>query len=168
MTHGHFSKTPAEICTEVNDDVYMLISDTIHYITAFYAKLDMQTLELTYTNCGHQPPLLYRKKNRIVEDLYATGAYIGMFEKPTYRYFSTKLSIGDKILFYTDGVTDTKSCNLGRYSKKRLMDFFKENAEKNCYEIKTKLEEDLKDFAQDCEAEDDMAFMIIEITSKMA
>jgi serine phosphatase RsbU (regulator of sigma subunit) len=167
ITHGHFSKTPAEICREVNDDVYKLISDTVHYITAFYAKLDMQTLELTYTNCGHQTPLLYRKSKGIIEDLYAKGVYIGMFENPSYTYLTVKLSIGDKILFYTDGITDIKNPASNRYGKKRLIDFFKNNAELECEEIKISLEKSVKEFAGGCEAEDDMAFMIIEITSKI-
>ena len=75
------------------------------FITLFIAVLDPKKEELTYINCGHQPPLLMQNGNA---NFLQTGTTIlGMFEKlPSLKKGCISLNKNDMLICYTDGLTE--------------------------------------------------------------
>ncbi|MEQ1832414.1 MAG: PP2C family protein-serine/threonine phosphatase [Candidatus Eisenbacteria bacterium] len=81
------------------------ITEQSMFVTLFLARFDPRTLQLTYTNAGHRHPLVLRgtgEPERLVEG----GTVIGMLESLPYREASLTLRPGDRVVLYTDGVTD--------------------------------------------------------------
>jgi sigma-B regulation protein RsbU (phosphoserine phosphatase) len=75
------------------------------FATFFLARLDPVTLRLDYSNAGHNPPLLLRADGRI-EWLTHGGLLLGIFEDPRASESFLRLEAGDRLLLYTDGITE--------------------------------------------------------------
>jgi sigma-B regulation protein RsbU (phosphoserine phosphatase) len=76
------------------------------YVTATFALIDPRTRTLTYAVAGHPSPLLVRATGH-VESLDERGMVLGFL--PDARYTSTTVTDvvgGDRIVFYTDGITE--------------------------------------------------------------
>ncbi|MEJ2542790.1 MAG: PP2C family protein-serine/threonine phosphatase [Calditrichaceae bacterium] len=81
------------------------------YITAFFAILDPKTGELEAVNAGHNPTYIIRGKNSL-EELKTGGIPLGMMGLPfPYTSKSTVINPGDRLVLYTDGVTEAMNEN---------------------------------------------------------
>jgi phosphoserine phosphatase RsbU/P len=76
-----------------------------HYVTIFYGVLDLLTRVLHYVNAGHCPPILRRHNGR-TEWLAPTRAVLGLMLDGGFRAERLELGAGDRLLLYTDGVTE--------------------------------------------------------------
>ncbi|MFF9909144.1 PP2C family protein-serine/threonine phosphatase [Streptomyces sp. NPDC013457] len=94
-------------------------------MTAVVAHLDTSDGRLTWINCGHPPPLLIREGRVLPQvlarepDLPLGWAFVTEFP-PTEH--SQRLQPGDRILLYSDGVTDARSRDGDLYGEERLAD----------------------------------------------
>jgi serine phosphatase RsbU (regulator of sigma subunit) len=75
------------------------------FATFFGAILDLRDGSVSCCNCGHNPPLIQRRDGT-VEALPAGGIALGVLSPADCETRSTRLSAGDRLLFYTDGVTE--------------------------------------------------------------
>jgi phosphoserine phosphatase RsbU/P len=75
------------------------------YATMFLGVYDDTTRELTYANCGQNPPLVFRSCGGI-ESLSATATVIGLFPKWQCDTRTIVLEPNDVLVIYTDGVTE--------------------------------------------------------------
>lgn len=78
------------------------------FATVFYGVLDCATGTLTYCNCGHNPPMVVRADGRS-ELLTGTGLPLAMLPEATYAQRSITLEPGDRVVLYTDGVSEAHS-----------------------------------------------------------
>jgi sigma-B regulation protein RsbU (phosphoserine phosphatase) len=75
------------------------------FITLFIAIYDPNKRELSYVNCGHQPPLLVQEDGNSFLRLGST--VLGMFDQlPSLKTGSLTVKKGDKLVCYTDGLTE--------------------------------------------------------------
>jgi len=160
--------TTAEVCRNVNKDFVELIGDLIYYITAYYAFLDLETGIFQYTNAGHHPAIYYRKRTNRIRELNTEGTVIGAFAfEVEYTYGTVKLEDGDRILLFTDGITETKSCS-GEvyYGKERLKKFVRKNSNLPPKEFVNALVKEIETFSGGRPPEDDRAILYFEYNSK--
>jgi phosphoserine phosphatase RsbU/P len=92
----------------VNQSNRLLCADSTGgmFVTMFYAQLDSAKNEMTYVNAGHNPPYLYRAKEKKIEELERTGIMLGFDEEMRFEQRAVQFYPGDFIVFYTDGVTE--------------------------------------------------------------
>jgi hypothetical protein len=93
-----------------------------YFVTAIIGSLDLQTATLTWINAGHVLPMLVRN-----------GAYGGPLEcapsKPlglggsVVEVAEQEIQSGDRVLFYTDGITEARSSEGAFFGTDRLADF---------------------------------------------
>jgi len=89
------------------------------FATFFLARLDPVTLRLEYSNAGHNPPILLRADGRI-EWLSHGGLLLGIFEDPRTSETSLRLAAGDRLVLYTDGITEAANPALEMFGEERL------------------------------------------------
>src|SRR5258706_16174827 len=78
---------------------------TGQFATLFLAAVDEPSLTLRYTNAGHNYPVLVRADG--TRELLATGGLLtGMISGAAYDEASVPLRPGDRLVVYTDGVTE--------------------------------------------------------------
>ncbi len=75
------------------------------YATAVFVVLSRDSGELTYVNAGHNAPIVFASGS--CTSLEATGMPLGLFAKAEYEARTARLSPGDALLLFTDGLTDS-------------------------------------------------------------
>lgn len=100
---------PEKTLIELNKKFQGLNLEAESYFTIFYGVFNIKTNTLRYANGGHNCiPIKYNQKD--LELLEAKGLPINSFlENITYEVKEVKFEKGDNIIFYTDGVTESKN-----------------------------------------------------------
>jgi len=89
------------------------------FVSLFCGVLDPAGKTLAYTNGGHNPPLLIRHRRAI--PLEVGGLVLGAEEDESYEEESVSLRKGDRLLFYTDGVTEAHNARGQVFGSERLV-----------------------------------------------
>lgn len=150
---------PDEICTRVSRRLFERSSPE-RYATAFVASLDDETGELSYTNAGHNPPILVRADGER-RFLPATGVPIGLFPAAEYGCEAVTLRPGDTLVSYTDGVTEAARPDGEEYGVTRLADMIRENRALPVDDLAGVLEADLTGFVDGQPFADDRTVVIL-------
>jgi phosphoserine phosphatase RsbU/P len=95
---------PADLCHQVNRILCGHIAEG-RFISFFYCVVDNDEGTLTFANAGHYPPILVRADGS-VERLATGGPVLGVFPDGTYQQGQVTIRSGDRLVLYTDGITD--------------------------------------------------------------
>lgn len=95
---------PEQLCDRLNELVRRNLTDD-RFITFFYAHLDGQQRKLCYANAGHNAPILVHVDGSC-ERLDQGGGVLGAFESQGYRMSEQQLAPGDRLFFFTDGISE--------------------------------------------------------------
>jgi serine phosphatase RsbU (regulator of sigma subunit) len=109
---------PQAVCASVNR---LLCGQMIagRFATLVYMRLDAARGELKYANAGHNPPLLARPDGE-VQALRSSGTVLGVFPEAEYAGARIPLGSGDRLLLYTDGITEARSIEGEEFGEERL------------------------------------------------
>jgi sigma-B regulation protein RsbU (phosphoserine phosphatase) len=89
------------------------------FATFCYARIEPGAGRIVYSNAGHNPPLLIRSGGE-VERLGEGGMVLGIFPDNQYEQSELPLAVGDRLLFYTDGITEARNPEGDEYGEDRL------------------------------------------------
>jgi sigma-B regulation protein RsbU (phosphoserine phosphatase) len=95
------------------------------FATFFYGELDLKTRRFTYSNAGHNPPLVIRADGRLVE-LATGGLVLGFMSDVIYEEASVSLAPGDTLFLYTDGITEARNDQDEEFGEERLFKLLQE------------------------------------------
>lgn len=155
-----FPGQPAAIFSEVNQSILSILKD-LEYVTAFLGILTPQSGDLVYANAGHNPPLLFQKKENKILPLNRTGMPLGLSEDTHWSQTTVALNPSDVLLLYTDGVTE--ACNpSGEFAGvDRLIHCVLPVTNQTAQTIKTYIETELQAFLGGHPPQDDLTLMVI-------
>ncbi len=91
------------------------------FATFCYARIEPSARRIVYSNAGHNPPFLIRPDGS-VEKLCDGGMVLGIFPDVAYEQAEMTLDRGDRLLFYTDGITEARNPDGDEYGEDRLAD----------------------------------------------
>src|SRR5260221_5951356 len=94
-------------------------NDSAMFVTLLYGVLDIASGVLTYCNCGHNPPLVVRGDGTR-ERLTLTGLPLGVMPDADYATRTVVLAPGDRLVLYTDGVTEASTTDGAEFGEARL------------------------------------------------
>jgi phosphoserine phosphatase RsbU/P len=149
---------PAEICQQVNRILCGHIAEG-RFISFFYCLLDDEVARLTYANAGHYPPVLARA-NGTVERLGIGGAVLGVFPDGVYEQGEVALREGDRLVFYTDGITDVTNASDEEFGEPRLVDLIVENRACSAPALQARLADAVANFSND-RLQDDATLIVL-------
>ena len=138
------SAAPSALCSRVNSVLCANIA-TGKFVTMFYAVLDAASGSLRYTNAGHPLPILIRANGQ-VEELQNGGAVVGVFPDWKYEDSLVRLNPGDRLLLFTDGITEAGLPGGEEFGEQRLVSGAHAFAGKSTAELKSGLLTDVKQF----------------------
>ncbi|MER6299744.1 PP2C family protein-serine/threonine phosphatase [Kitasatospora sp. NPDC001539] len=113
----------ADIARTIDRALARWIPDRL--MTAVIADLDTATGELSWVNCGHPPPLLIREGHVVADALRRRAELplgLGFHEDGPQSVHHARLQPGDRLLVYTDGVTEARSASGELFGERRLTD----------------------------------------------
>jgi sigma-B regulation protein RsbU (phosphoserine phosphatase) len=114
------SVLPSSICGSVNRLLCRNMAAG-RFATFCYARIDAPGRRVLYSNAGHNPPLLVRP-NATVDPLSIGGMVLGVFPDIAYEQAELPLEPGDRLVFYTDGITEARNGDGDEYGDERLAD----------------------------------------------
>ena len=135
-------------------------SENGKYATMFYSKLDSAG-RLTYANAGHCPSLLVRKAGEI-ETLEATSMPVGLVPGAAFDLDYRNLEPGDRMVLYTDGVTEAQNDAGDFFGRKRLREAVRRAGSADCAELHATIQNAILDFTAGAEQADDLTLVVVE------
>jgi sigma-B regulation protein RsbU (phosphoserine phosphatase) len=109
----------AEVATELNQR-FQIDNRNAQYFTMVYGKLDLRNLELDFVLAGHPEIILLRDKEP-PQLLGSNDLAIGFLKNYQYKADSVKLKQGDRLVLYSDGITESKNANNEEFGQRNLM-----------------------------------------------
>jgi len=159
--------SPAQILKNLNQVMYADLENSNRFVTLFYSEYDPNPRQLSFSNAAHNPPLLWRSRQDVIERLDTDGMLIGLDANTDYQEDQVTLAPGDTIIYYTDGFTDAASPNGDRFDEENLIAVFQEACH-TCHgpqEILDRLFERLQAFmGERNRGNDDITIIIMQIT----
>jgi phosphoserine phosphatase RsbU/P len=113
------ASSPSAVMSHVNRELYRGNTESL-FVTVFLGRLDISTGELLYTNAGHNPPYRLRKDGGVEVVAAHAGLVLGVREDHAYRTESLRLTPGDGVYVYTDGVSEALNGEGEAFSEARL------------------------------------------------
>jgi sigma-B regulation protein RsbU (phosphoserine phosphatase) len=155
--YANESQSPAQVCGKVNRLLCENIA-TGKFVTFLYAILDGDERSFQYCNAGHLYPILVSRGS--VGTLEQGGAVLGVFPAWTYEDSVIDLKAGDRLLLFTDGITEASDTNGQEFEETRIAAFAKANATLSASELDNRLLAQVTDF---CGAhfQDDATLLVI-------
>ena len=154
---------PAALLYEVHESMQGKLAN--NFLTGHVSHIDLATGVLTYSSAGHPPPLLLRADGRM-EFLPVAGGAIFEFLEMQFTNTRVQLEPGDKLLVYTDGVTEAHDENMKLLDEKGFLDMLAEYPRESPEVICRNLVRDILNFTGNREDNrpDDMAIVVLEYT----
>ncbi len=119
------SVSPHRLCKRLNSLVYQNTASD-RFITFFYAQLDGAARRLSYVNAGHNAPFLVRRDGSH-ERLREGGGVLGIFDTQNYEMGTASLQSGDRLVLFTDGVTEAANAVDEEFGEARLLRLLQEH-----------------------------------------
>lgn len=168
MLFAHYlekNDSPAEVFGAVNRQLCQFIQ-TEQYLTAFLGILDPVNNVMTYSRAGHVPPLVYHASSDTVSRLESKGFFIGHSALlPVVEYMDEfiRLEPDDKLLLYTDGLTEGYNEAGVLYGSSRLRGAFSACGKAAVQDIIDAVVDDQEKFRDGTELRDDFTLLCIQI-----
>lgn len=150
--------SPSEMCEKLNR---LMCGNTPlqKFISCFYGDLDVRNRTLTFTNAGHNPPILMRRNGECIH-LDDGGRVIGAFCDSSYTQSQIKFYEGDKLLLFTDGVTEARNASGEEFGDERLQWCVRAYRGRSAAELRTTILNEVTQFCGD-NFDDDAALMVV-------
>jgi CheY-like chemotaxis protein len=151
---------PAAALRQINDH-FEFLRDSALFATAVYGVIDHRRRTIRFASAGHPPPLLARPGqdttvlscDAALPLLFADAMVIGVAEH--------QLEAGDRVLIYTDGITDGQGPSGEMYDLDRLTSGLTRASRLSAAHIVDHIVRDLDAFARGTEPADDQTLLLI-------
>ncbi len=130
------------------------------YATIFYATVNTDG-HLKWANAGHCAPLVVHSDGRI-RTLQTTGLPLGMLESAEYFVEIVQLERGDKIVIYSDGLTEAESPDNQFFGAPRLRELVRERCMDTCEALHAAILESVEKYTEGCVLSDDITLVVLE------
>lgn len=153
--------SPASIVSYVNEEM-SIDNPASMFVTLFIGVLDLNTGTLKYTNAGHNPPYIVKPDGTISVLNQRHGPIVGAVDGITYSEGSTVLNQKDKLLLFTDGVTEAMNVNGELFGEEKLENYLIESHALQVTPLIDELMETVSDHEAGCEQSDDITLLAFE------
>lgn len=154
---------PRDIFSHVNNELLETIQ-TDDFVTAFLMVIG-PSYEVLYCNASHVFPMVLRYDTGEVEEWDTNGLFMGAMEVANEMYEDGQdmLNYGDRVLLFTDGITEAKNRYEEDYGGQRLKKLFADTMDLSISEAKERIMNDWRRFTAGIEQNDDVTLVIVEI-----
>jgi sigma-B regulation protein RsbU (phosphoserine phosphatase) len=112
--------SPADIMASINDTLSAENPRSM-FVTLIIGILNIRTGAISYSNGGHNPPILIQRDGKPVYKKEISGPIVGPIDNIPYKDLFLTLNPGDILFLYTDGVTEALNEKNELFSEERLI-----------------------------------------------
>lgn len=159
--------SPNQTLERVNE---LLLSNSQYglFVTVFYGLISLEQGLLTYTNAGHNPPVITQFHSNDLRMLQKGGIALGALNDIHLEQHQTYIKPGDCLVLYTDGVTEAFNGQDQMYGDERLFEVLGKSIGLSAPDVVEGLEADLKSFRDNNPLSDDTTILAICRTRSLA
>ncbi len=154
-SHAQDLRSTAKIVELTNNELSQNNEDCM-FLTAFFGILDTKTGEMTYTNAGHNPPYLLSPDGSQKSLAEVHGPMIGAMEGITYDQAEIVLGVDDKLVLYTDGITEAFNGDGQDFGEERLSEMLERSGKLGTKHLVYALVQEVDGFVGNAEQSDDI------------
>jgi len=136
------------------------------FVTLMYGVLNERAHTFDYVNAGHIPPMIFRSETNTFERGAVTGIALGAKKGAGYEERIVKLSPGDLMVFYTDGVTESMNSKEEFYGFSRLKDIVYKSIQLSAKELVREIISDVAKFSGAMGKNDDFTIMVLKAAKR--
>ena len=141
--------------------------DRQKFITLVYAEYAAEEGILTISGAGHEHIIIVRNKQEgkhEVESVMTGGIVLGVFENIDNEIEQKRFTLnkGDKVVLYTDGVTEARNEGNDMFTLERLIDIIKHAASLSAQELLSHINEKIHHYIGDASQYDDITLVVME------
>ncbi|WP_052350527.1 PP2C family protein-serine/threonine phosphatase [Paenibacillus gorillae] len=155
----HPELSPGELLKKVNDE--LCLDNAQLFATIVCGVLQISTGEAVLSDGGHCTPYVVKAGGEVLPIRLAKGIPLGSFPDFTYKDVKLQLERGDKLVIYTDGITEAENARQEQYSTGRLQQFLTQTKDYSSAEIIDALLMDVFMFADGAPQSDDIAVLCL-------
>ena len=161
-----YKSDPGEILREVNRHLYDVCRRKT-FVTIFLGVIDPGRRALFYARAGHNPTIVYRASERKTWMLKSPGMGLGLnsggiFDR-SLKVETLQLERGDKLFFYSDGITEAMNEKRDEYGEERLMELIRRSDGLNAEQSRDAVMADVADFLGSIHPQDDQTLVVLQI-----
>ncbi len=154
------TRDPGSALREVNELLYEE-NETMMFVTVLYSIYDPGTGKLTYSNGGHDAPLLVRSDGTSELLPLTGGVALGVASDFEFPSQSIQLEPGDTVVLYTDGVTEAMNGEGEQFGVARMHEVFAAHPPENSEQAAQTMFDAVKDFVGDTPQSDDITCLVL-------
>ncbi|MBX3444054.1 MAG: PP2C family protein-serine/threonine phosphatase [Planctomyces sp.] len=131
------------------------------FVTAFYGVYDPAARSLTYASAGHNPPRLWKCSEQAATSINSdAGPPLGVDADSRYPDTTIHIQPGDRIVFYTDGITEAMNPLGEMFGVERVDEVLKNSCRLDAATIRDQLLRRLEEFTTGLPALDDRTVVV--------
>jgi sigma-B regulation protein RsbU (phosphoserine phosphatase) len=146
------AKTNRSLCRDIGED---------QFVTLFYGALDTVSRRLTYCNAGHAAPLIFRDGQHC--ELVEGGLVLGVDPLAAYEERQFTLHVGDVLVFYTDGLTETPNRAGEPFGRPRIIEGLLPHLAEPAQALLDRMWHALREFASGAPPRDDFTIIVLKV-----
>jgi serine phosphatase RsbU (regulator of sigma subunit) len=158
-------RSPAALMAALNAELCGALT-TGHYVTAFAAFIDTESLEMRFCSAGHPNQLLVRAEGGS-EELATMGFLLGMIEGVDYEEKSVSLCPGDTLALFTDGVFESPDAAGGLFGREGILRSISSRLGSGPAELSDGILSDLLAWTEGTEASDDVTLLVAQVIESL-
>ena len=155
---------PGKAIREVNELLYDE-NESLMFVTVLYSIYDPASGILTYSNGGHDAPMLVRSDGTTTLLPLTGGVALGIAPDQKFQSRTVQLEPGDTVVFYTDGVTEAMNGDGEQFGVQRMSDVFAASPPKNSEQAAQAMFDAVKVFVGDTPQSDDITCLALHRTA---
>lgn len=156
----HYLLYPPEIVVRNLNERFQSDTDTMRYFTMVYGILDLVRNRVRLTQAGHPAPL--HQRGQTVTPIGLGGYPIGILPGASYESHEFDFLPGDRLVLYSDGVTECENLRGVEYSVERLATVLREKRRVPLWTAINDIECDLRQWRGSETFDDDVTLFAIE------
>ena len=156
---------PNELINLINKKIYENNKQGL-FVTMFSGIVNVQTGEMIYVNCGHNPPLIKSNSDKFKYLECESNIVLGAFEDFDFKIHKIQLNKGDTLFLYTDGVTEAVNNEEIMYGEEKLLNKVNELSNEDIKSLAINIKNDVVKYTN-AEMSDDLTLLIFKYGGKM-
>lgn len=166
---GSAGSNPGEFLSQMNSALLSILrrTGTPLFVSAFYLFVDVAGSEIRYANAGHPKPLLIRRTDGIAEALHNGGEHkpgpaLGVFDAQKYETIGQKISPGDTLLLFTDGLFEVEGANNELFDHEKLLEVVRKKMNLSPVRLSESILTEVKRFSASGNFSDDVCLVAMD------
>lgn len=152
---------PDRVLAALNENYIQNFQHLANFFTCALVDIDLEQKKLYYSSAAHPQQLLLTEEGDIIH-LITEGSIVGMVKESYYRTIEHRFSCGDRLVLYSDGLTETYNQKGEQFGQDKFIELAREMKQLEIQDFCQKILQENKKFRNNSQAKDDIILIALQ------